>query len=195
MNSHNRITNITGWLVFLITFAVYFASAERVGSLWDCGEFIAGAYKLQVVHPPGAPLFLLIGRMFTWVASLISKNPEDIAFSVNLLSGICSALTATLVCWVTMILGKLALSGRKEEPDSNQIFALVAAGLVAGLCTAFATSIWFSAVEGEVYAMSTFFTALTLWAMMKWYNAPDEPASDKWIIFAVYSAADRKSVV
>lgn len=189
MNSHNRITNITGWLVFLITFAVYFASAERVGSLWDCGEFIAGAYKLQVVHPPGAPLFLLIGRMFTWVASLISKNPEDIAFSVNLLSGICSALTATLVCWVTMILGKLALSGRKEEPDSNQIIALVAAGLVAGLCTAFATSIWFSAVEGEVYAMSTFFTALTLWAMMKWYNAPDEPASDKWIIFAVYSAA------
>ncbi len=189
MNSHNRITNITGWLVFLISFAVYFASAERVGSLWDCGEFIAGAYKLQVVHPPGAPLFLLIGRMFTWVASLLSSNPEDIAFSVNLLSGICAALTATLVCWVTMILGKLALTGRNEEPDSNQIMALVSAGLVGGLCTAFATSIWFSAVEGEVYAMSTFFTALTLWAMMKWYNAPDVPESDKWIIFAVYSAA------
>ncbi|HNA93153.1 MAG TPA: DUF2723 domain-containing protein, partial [Saprospiraceae bacterium] len=189
MNSHNRITNITGWLVFIIAFAVYYASAERVGSLWDCGEFIAGAYKLQVVHPPGAPLFLLIGRMFTWVASLLSNNPEDIAFSVNLLSGICSALTATFVCWVTMILGKLAMTGRNEEPDNNQVLVIAAGGVVAGLCTAFATSVWFSAVEGEVYAMSTFFTALTLWAMLKWYNAPDVPASDKWIVFAVYSAA------
>lgn len=189
MNSHNRITNIAGWLVFIIAFLVYFSSAERVGSLWDCGEFIAGAYKLQVVHPPGAPLFLIVGRMFTWIASLISDNPADIAFSVNLMSGICSALAAMFVCWVTIILGKLALTGRTNEPDANQFLGLALAGIVAGLCTAFATSVWFSAVEGEVYAMSTFFTALTLWSMMKWYNAPDVPETDKWIIFAVYAAA------
>ena len=189
MNSNTRITNIIGWLVFLITFIVFFQSAERVGSLWDCGEFIAGAYKLQVVHPPGAPFFLLVGRMFTWVASMLSDNPEDIAFSVNLLSSVCTSLMAMFVCWTTIILGKLALAGRENEPDRNQMIAICGAGLVAGLAAAFTTSVWFSAVEGEVYAMSTCFTALTLWIMMKWYNLPDTPQADKWIVLAVYSAA------
>ncbi len=98
MNNFKRLTNIAGWLVFAVAFLVYFFSAERTGSLWDCGEFITGAYKLQVVHPPGAPLFLLIGRMFTFVADVFTDNPEQIAFSVNLLSGICSAFAATFVC-------------------------------------------------------------------------------------------------
>ncbi len=189
MNSNKRITNIIGWLVFIITFIVYYESAERTGSLWDCGEFISGCYKLQVVHPPGAPLFLLIGRLCTWVATLVSSNPENIAFSVNLLSGACSALAATFVCWTTIILGKLALTGRETEPDRGQMIALAGAGLVAGLCTAWCTSVWFSAVEGEVYATSTCFTAMVLWAMMKWYNLPDTPQADKWIVFAVYAAA------
>ena len=94
MGSFKRISNIIGWVVFAIALTVYFFSAERTGSLWDCGEFILGAYKLQVVHPPGAPLFLLIGRMFTWVAELISDNPEDIAFAVNLMSSLCTAFAA-----------------------------------------------------------------------------------------------------
>ena len=152
-----RITNISGWLVFAVAFVVYFLSAERTGSLWDCGEFILGAYKLQVVHPPGAPLFLLVGRLFTYVADLVSNNPEDIAFAVNLLSGICTAFAAMFICWITMILGKLALVGRDGQPDSGQQIALAFAGIIAGLGTAFSTSVWFSAVEGEVYAMSTFF--------------------------------------
>jgi Protein of unknown function (DUF2723) len=188
MNSYKRLYNIAGWLVFAIAMVVYFFSVERTGSLWDCGEFITGAHKLQVVHPPGAPLFILIGRLFTFVAETISDNPEDIAFAVNLMSGVCTAFAAALICWITIMMGKLALVGREEKEDSSQAISLAGAGVVAGLSTAFATSIWFSAVEGEVYAMSTFFTALTFWAVIKWYSRPDEPETDRWLIFAIYSA-------
>jgi MFS family permease len=187
MNS-KRLTTLAGWLVFAVAVIVYFFSAERTGSLWDCGEFITGAYKLQVVHPPGAPLYMIIGRMFTIVADLFSDNPEDIAFSVNFMSGVATAFAAALVAWVTGMLGKLALVGRDQEPDQGQSIALAGATLVAGLSTAFATSIWFSAVEGEVYALSTFFTALTLWSMVKWYVLPDTPQADRWLIFTVYAA-------
>ncbi len=188
MEFFKRLSNITAWLVFAIAITVYFFSAERTGSLWDCGEFILGAYKLQVVHPPGAPLFLLVGRLFTWVADIFSDNPEDIAFAVNFLSGLCTACAAMFICWTTIILSRMALIGGDEAPDLGQSVALAGAGLVAGLSTAFATSIWFSAVEGEVYAMSTFFTTLVLWAVIKWYQLPDNPQSDRWLIFAVFAA-------
>lgn len=186
--SYKRLTTITGWIVFAIAMIVYIMTAERTGSLWDCGEFILGAYKLQVVHPPGAPLFLIVGRLFTWIAELFSSNPSSIAFAVNLMSGMCTAFAATFVAWSTMVLARLALVGRDEEYPVNDLYAICGAGLVAGLSTAFATSIWFSAVEGEVYAMSTFFTTLTVWAMIKWYGLPDTPKNDKWIIFAIYAA-------
>ncbi len=188
MGSTKRLHQLTGWLVFAITATVFYMTAERTGSLWDCGEFILGAYKLQVVHPPGAPLFLLIGRMFTWVAELFSDNPEDIAFAVNLMSGLSTAMSAAFVAWITIMLGKLALVGREQDTDMGQDIALAGAGLAGGLAAAFATSIWFSAVEGEVYAMSTFFTALTIWAMIKWYVLPDTPKADRWMLFAVYAA-------
>ncbi len=188
MKSFNRWYNISSWLVFAIAAIVYFFSVERTGSLWDCGEFILGAYKLQVVHPPGAPLFLLVGRVFTWIAELFSDDPADIAFAVNLMSGLCTAFAAFFIARVTMLLGKLTLVELEEEPDQSQSIALAGAGLAAGLTTAFASSIWFSAVEGEVYAMSTFFTAMTLWAMVKWYSLPPSPENDRWIIFAVYAA-------
>ncbi|HRD83052.1 MAG TPA: DUF2723 domain-containing protein [Saprospiraceae bacterium] len=189
MNPFRILSTLTGLVVFAISGLVYFNSVESTGSLWDCGEFILGAYKLQVVHPPGAPVFMLIGRMFTWVAEMISDDPADIAVSINLLSALCSAAAAMLVAWTAMIFGKFSLTGSREaETNLGQNIALVAAGLAAGLATAFSTSIWFSAVEGEVYAMSTFFTALTLWAMVKWYHLPDTPQSDRWVLFAVYSA-------
>ncbi len=188
MNSFKTLNNLTGGLVFLITFIVMCFSVESSGSLWDCGEFVSGAFKLQVVHPPGAPLFLLVGRIFTMFAELFSKDPSNIAFSVNLMSGMCNALTAMFVCWSAVILAKLALVGRDGELDMPQSIAVLGGGLVAGLCTAFCSSIWFSAVEGEVYAMSTFFTALTVWAVMKWYNLPDNSNSDRWLLFAVYAA-------
>lgn len=184
------LNNLTGWLTFAIAAVVLAAAAEPTGSLWDCGEFISGAYKLQVVHPPGAPVFLIVGRMFTWVADLLSDNPSNIAYAVNLLSALCTAFTAMFVCWSTTILARLIVGSREQtEFSAGESVAIAAAGLTAGLVTAFTTSIWFSAVEGEVYAMSTFFTAMTLWATLKWYYLPDEPESDRWLVFAFYSTA------
>ena len=187
MNSYKKGTNLVGWLVFLITGTVMVMSVERTGSLWDCGEFVAGCYKLQVVHPPGAPFFLMLGKLAITVGQLFSNDPSVIAFSVNIMSGLATAAAAMFICWTTMILGKIALNGRENEPSPSEFIALAGAGIASGLATAFATSIWFSAVEGEVYAMSTMFTTLTLWTMIKWYNQPDTPQADRWI--------DRKSVV
>ncbi len=187
--SFKFLNNIAGWIVFAISAAVLCLAAEPTGSLWDCGEFISGAYKLQVVHPPGAPIFLLVGRMFTWVASLVSSNPETIAYSVNILSALCTAFAATFICWSATILGRLALVGRDGDLDQGQSLAVVGAGIVAGLTTAFCSSIWFSAVEGEVYAMSTFFTCLTLWATLKWYNLPNNADADRWLVFAMFATA------
>ncbi|NND05117.1 MAG: DUF2723 domain-containing protein [Saprospiraceae bacterium] len=185
-----HLINAGGWLVFLVSFLVYFFTAERTGSLWDCGEFILGAHKLQVVHPPGAPIFLIIGRLFAWVADILSSDPSRIAFAVNLFSGLATAAAAMFVAWTTMIFSKLALLGREkvDEPNFTNQLLIIGSGVVGGLATAFSSSIWFSAVEGEVYALSTFFTTLTLWATIKWYSLPDEDQTDRWLIFALYSA-------
>ena len=124
MNPFKLVTNLVGLAVLAISGVVYFNSVESTGSLWDCGEFILGAYKLQVVHPPGAPVFMVIGRIFTWMAELFSDKPADIAVAINLLSALCSALAAMMVAWTAMILGKLALTGsRTEDPDPGQHIA------------------------------------------------------------------------
>lgn len=188
-SSFKTINNIAGWLVFGIAAVVLGAAAEPTGSLWDCGEFISGAYKLQVVHPPGAPIFLLVGRLFAWVATVFSDNPSNIAHAVNLLSALSTAAAGMFICWSTTILARLAWMDRGGEPAGGQAVAIAGAGVVAGLVTTFTTSVWFSAVEGEVYAMSTFFTAMTLWATLKWYNLPDTADADRWLVFAFYSVA------
>lgn len=188
MTSLKKNFNIAGIAIFLITFIVFFTTAERVGSLWDCGEFILGAYKLQVVHPPGAPIFLLIGRMFTWVATLVSDNPADIAFAVNLMSGVCTSLAAVFAGWITMMFGKIGMVGRDGTTDAGQNVALALGGLATGLAAAFASSIWFSAVEGEVYAMSTMFSAMTYWAAVKWYYLPDSKSADRWLVLSIFAA-------
>jgi hypothetical protein len=186
--SFKTLNNIAGWLTFAITGAVLVAAAEPTGSLWDCGEFISGAYKLQVVHPPGAPIFLLVGRLFAWVATLVSNNPANIAYSVNVLSALSTAFAGMFICWTTTILARLSLVGRDGgEPEGGQVVAIIGAGLVAGMITAWTSSVWFSAVEGEVYAMSTFFTCMTLWAVAKWYFLPDTAETDRWLVFAFYS--------
>ena len=130
MNNDKRLALITGWVVFAISMVVYFFSVERTGSLWDCGEFILGAYKLQVVHPPGAPLFLLVGRLFTWIADIFSSNPQDIAFSVNLMSAMCSALAAAFVSWTTITFARLSMVGRDVVPTQEQ--NLVMCGSLGG---------------------------------------------------------------
>lgn len=188
MNQEKRLSLVTGWIVFAIAMVVYYFSAERTGSLWDCGEFVLGAYKLQVVHPPGAPLFLIIGRIFTWFAEIFSNDPQDIAFAVNLMSGACTAFAAALVAWITIIFSRLALVGRDATMNTEQTLVSCGAGLAAGLATAFSTSIWFSAVEGEVYAMSTMFTTLTIWAAIKWYGMEDTSDADKWLLLSIYVA-------
>jgi hypothetical protein len=187
--SFKTLNNAAGWLTFAVAATVLGLAAEPTGSLWDCGEFISGAYKLQVVHPPGAPVFLLIGRLFAWAGSMVSSEPSAIAYSVNLLSAFSTAFMALFVCWSTTILARLTTVGRGEEPAGATSVAIAGAGVVAGLASAFASSIWFSAVEGEVYAMSTFFTAMTLWATLKWYNLPDTAETDKWLVFAFFSTA------
>ena len=191
MGKLNKIHQLTGWLVFAIAAIVYLLSAERTGSLWDVGEFILGAHKLQVVHPPGAPLFLLIGRMFAAIGDAVGgENQAMVAYAVNLVSGISTAFAAAFVAWITMRLSRVALVGRVPtvELGSGQNIAVAGAGLVAGLGTTFSSSIWFSAVEGEVYAMSLFFTCLTAWAVVKWYCMADTPRADRWLIFALFSA-------
>ncbi len=188
---YQKLSKIAGWSVFAIAAIIYSMTAEPTGSLWDCGEFIAGAYKFEVVHPPGAPVFLVIGRMFTLMAEIFTDteaHPEYISYSINFMSGICTAIAAMMVCWITVIFGKIALVGREGTPEGSENIALAGAGLVAGLATAFCSSIWFSAVEGEVYAMSTMFTTLVVWGMAKWYSLPDEKESDRWIIFSIFMA-------
>ncbi len=182
------VSTISAWLVFAIAMVVYYYSAERTGSLWDVGEFILGAYKMQVVHPPGAPLFVLIGSIFAHAADAISSNPSDIAFAVNLMSGIFTAFAAMLVAMTTMILARMMMAGREGQMTNSQVISQSGAGLIAGLATAFSSSIWFSAVEGEVYAMSTFFTALTVWGAFKWYALPDSKDADRWLLFSVFVA-------
>ena len=218
MEGHRTHVRNASWLVFAISLIVYWFSVERVGSLWDVGEFILGAHKLQVVHPPGAPLFLMVGRLFAWIGELVSDDPSTIAWAVNFSSALCTAFAAFFVAQSTGILGRYALLSRDggaavapgNELDAGALrieraaatshdvlvargttagegVALGLASLVAGLCTAFATSIWFSAVEGEVYAMSTLFTTMTFWAMVRWYDLPDTARADRWIVFAVFA--------
>ena len=189
MISLKRFTAITSILVFITTFLVYYHSVERTGSLWDCGEFILGAYKLQVVHPPGAGLFLIIGRLFTWIAEMMSDNPSDIAFAINLMSALCTSLAAVFIAQITMLLGKLFFVERSEEPSTAENVALSFSGLAAGLATAFTSSVWFSAVEGEVYAMSTMFTALTFWAAIHYYMIEDEGRAQRWLLFSIFAGA------
>lgn len=182
-----KLNNIFGLLMFIIATAVYALSAEPAGSLWDCGEFISSAYKMQVPHPPGAPLFVMIGRLFAWTAELFSKDPSSIAFAVNLLSGVCTAVCVMFIFWTTTMLAKMMLVGRDEElTETGDIIATLASGVVAGLATTFATSVWFSAVEGEVYAMSAAFTGLTLWASFRFYTAPEDKNTDRWLIFLAF---------
>jgi hypothetical protein len=186
MQKNLSFTRIISLIVFLIATVVYLFSVERTGSLWDCGEFILGAYKMQVVHPPGAPMFLLVGRIFALLGDITSSEPSNIAFAVNFMNGMLSAMVATFVSSITMMLTRY-LNLASEDGLSHKI-QVGGAGLASGLATAFCSTVWFSAVEGEVYAMSTFFTALTFWSVVKWYTLEDTVKNDRWLALAAYSA-------
>lgn len=180
MNNYKLVNNIVGWMVFIIASFVYLTTMEPSVSFWDCGEFISGAYKLQVVHPPGAPMFLLIGRIFT----LFASSPENVAWTMNALSAISSAFAVLFLFWTITALSKKIFSRNGDQEGST--IAIMSAGVVGAMSCTFADSFWFSAVEGEVYALSSFFTALVFWAILKWDAVADEKDSNRWLIFIAY---------
>ncbi|MCY7409004.1 MAG: DUF2723 domain-containing protein, partial [Chitinophagales bacterium] len=182
MTKFNKINNVAGWAVLILSTIVYWLTAEPTGSFWDCGEFIGCAYKLQVPHSPGAPLFIILAHLVT----LLAPDPSKVALTVNYFSGFSSALTNLFLFWSITALGIKIIGKKVAELSSAEIIALIGAGLVGAFSNAFADSFWFSAVEGEVYASSSFFTAIVFWAILKWEQVADEPYGDRWIIFIGY---------
>ena len=184
----NKINNIVGWIVCIIASATYIMTAEAGGSLWDCGEFVSSAFKLQIPHPPGAPMFVLIGRFFI---ILFGDNPATAAKAVNIMSALASGFTILFLFWTITHFARKALQKVGEQLDTNQIMAIMGAGIVGALAYTYSDSFWYSAVEGEVYALSSFFTAIVFWAMLKWEHAVDHEATtginaDRWIIFIFF---------
>ncbi len=179
-----KINNWTGWIVTLIACTVYIMTTEAAGSFWDCGEFISSAYKLQIPHPPGAPMFVLLGRLFI---ILFGDNPFTAAKAVNIMSALASGFTILFLFWtITHFAKRMVEKKYGAALTRDQIILVMGAGIVGALAYTFSDSFWYSAVEGEVYALSSFFTALVFWAMLKWEHKADQPGADKWIIFIFY---------
>jgi uncharacterized membrane protein len=176
-----KINNLTGWLVFAIALFVYLITMERTVSFWDCGEFLSTAYKLEVGHSPGAPLFMLLGRMFGLFAS-----PENVALSINALSAVASAATILFLFWTITHFAQRLLVKTGEELTQSKLIAIMGSGIVGALAYTFSDTFWFSAVEAEVYATSSFFTALVFWAILKWEHNADAPHADRWLVLISY---------
>jgi len=181
--SYNKINVLTGWVVCAIATIVYILTLEPTMPFWDCGEFIASAYKLEVGHPPGAPLFMMIARVF---AVFAGDNKELVPYMINVLSGLCSSATILFLFWsITHMAKKLALLDGGEL-NRGKLIAIMGSGVVGALAYTFSDSFWFSAVEGEVYAMSSLFTAVVFWAILKWEAVTDEGGELRWIILIAY---------
>jgi hypothetical protein len=181
----NRVNNVVGWIVGLFACTVFVMTMEPTGSFWDCGEFVSSCYKLQIPHPPGAPLFVMLGRLFI---ILFGDSPHTAARGVNFMSAIASGLSILFLFWsITHFARKIVQKGNLSvDPDERQTFIIMSAGVVGALAYCFTDSFWYSAVEGEVYASSAFFTALVFWAVLKWEQNADKPGADRWIIFLFY---------
>lgn len=182
MNNYKLLNNTFGWITFAIAATVYMLTIEPTVSYWDCGEFIAAAYKLQVGHPPGAPLFMMIARLFTLMAG---GDVTQVAKWVNTLSGLCNAFTILFLFWTITAFGK-KIATVNGELTLTKIYAIIGSGLVGALGYTFTDSFWFSGVEGEVYAMSSFFTAIVFWMILKWESVANEKHSDRWLILIAY---------
>jgi hypothetical protein len=187
-----KVNNIAGWVVFVIASLVYILTAEMRGSFWDCGEFVSACYKVQLPHPPGAPLFVLLGRFFI---ILFGDNPMTAAKAVNVMNAIASGATILFLFWTITHFARKLLIGSHDEPNLLQTYTVIGAGIVGGLAYTFTDSFWYSAVEGEVYALSSFFTGLAFWAILKWEHANDlagndrqlRNRADRWIVFLFFS--------
>ncbi|MDA3930941.1 MAG: DUF2723 domain-containing protein [Prolixibacteraceae bacterium] len=180
--NYKKLNIIVGWITFVIAAITYLLTIEPTASFWDCGEFITTAFKLEVGHPPGAPLFMLIGRFFT-----LFGNAQNAALLMNVLSALASAFTILFLFWSITHLAK-RLFIKENNPALGETIAILGSGLVGALAYTFSDTFWFSAVEAEVYATSSLFTALVFWAILKWENAADEPYANRWIILICYLA-------
>ncbi len=180
--NYKKLNTIGGWFAFLIAAITYISTMEPVASFWDCGEFIAAAFKLQVPHPPGAPLFLLVGRVFSLFAG---GDLEQVAYWVNMVSALSSAFTILFLFWTITLLAKQLLKV-EGEPNGVQKILILGAALTGSLAYTFSDSFWFSATEAEVYAFSSFFTAFVFWAILKWNEVAEEEGANRWIILIAY---------
>lgn len=179
-----KINNLTGWFIFAIALATYWITIEETASYWDCGEFIAVSYKLEVPHPPGAPLFLLIGRVFSFLAF---GDVTQVAYWINFASVLASSFTSLFLFWSITLFGRKMMGvSRPEHLTFDKTLVLMGAGLIGSLAYTFSDSAWFSAVEAEVYAMSSFFTAFVVWAMLKWELIEDESKANRWLLLIFY---------
>ncbi len=183
MTSFHRLNTLVGWLIFVVASLVYILTSEPTGSFWDCGEFISCAYRLQVAHSPGAPLFLIIGRLFAMLAS----GPDTVALMVNLMSNLMGGLTSLFMFWTVTMLARKIIAKKEGDFTLADTILVLGAGAVGALAATFADSLWFSAVEGEVYASSSAFTAFVFWAILKWENQADEPQADRWLLLIAYA--------
>ena len=182
MKQYRLVDNVLGWLAFLISAFVYCSTIEPTASFWDCPEFITTGYKLEIGHPPGAPFFMLTANLFSQFAS----NPSDVARMVNTMSALLSATTILFLFWtITHLTRKLIL---KDWADLtlSKLIAIEASGMVGALIYTFSDTFWFSAVEGEVYAYSSAFTAVVFWLILKWEDHADEPHADRWLVLIMY---------
>ncbi|MDN5200795.1 DUF2723 domain-containing protein [Fulvivirgaceae bacterium BMA10] len=183
MQDFKKINNISGWIIFIISTIVYVLTVEQTASYWDCGEFIAVSYKLEVPHPPGAPLFLLIGRLFSFLAL---GDVTQVAFWINMVSVLSSSFTILFLFWTIVLLGRKLLKIKLGEETTSQTWSLMSAAAIGSLAYTFSDSFWFSAVEAEVYAMSSFFMAFAFWAILKWELIEDESESNRWLVLLAY---------
>lgn len=183
MKRYRLINNLTGWGVFVFAAITYLLTMEPTASLWDCGEFIASAFKLEVGHPPGNPVFMVVARFFTLFAG---RDVSNVAVMVNAMSALASAFTILFLFWTITHLAKKIVVKDESHLTDGRMAAIMFAGIVGSVAYAFSDSFWFSAVEGEVYASSSFFTALVFWAMLKWEDVADERTGDRWIILIAF---------
>ncbi|KAA6317870.1 hypothetical protein EZS27_032043, partial [termite gut metagenome] len=182
MKQYKTFNNLCGWFVFLIASVVYCLTIESTASFWDCGEFITSGYKLEVGHPPGAPFFMLTANFFTQFVS----DPSSVARMVNSMSALMSAACILFLFWsITHLVKKLVITD-EENITPGQLITIIGSGLVGALVYTFSDTFWFSAVEGEVYAYSSLFTAVVFWLILKWEDVADQPHSDRWIILIAY---------
>lgn len=178
----NRLNIITGWIIFAIASVVYLLTIEPTASFWDCGEFIATAKNMEIGHPPGASFWMLLSKFFSLFAF---GNITAIAKSMNMMSALASGFTILFLFWSITHLARKIIS-KNNEPEKGELLAIMGAGIVGALAYTFSDSFWFSAVEAEVYAMSSLFTAAVFWAILKWESVADEPRSDRWLILIAY---------